>query len=94
MAKRDYSDLIDGPAAATALELTLAAFQQRVARGQIPAAAIIRIGSQVVYARSEIDKYAAKLAAIEEAKHELARALTPKTAARRKTKTTARKRSR
>lgn len=75
-----YGVLIDDPAAATALELTLAASSSVSRRGQIPATAIIRIGNQVVYSQREIEKYAAKLAAIEEAKHELERTLTPKKA--------------
>jgi len=86
MTKRDYSDLIDGPVTAKELGLKLPAFQQRVARGQIPEAAIVRIGSAVVYRRGEIRKYAAKMEAIAKIKRELAHTLPKKPKATRKTK--------
>jgi len=78
--RSDYGVLIGKPGSGDGAGVDACGTPERVARGQIPAAAMIRVGSHVVSYPREIEKYAAKLAAIEEAKHELERTLTPKKA--------------
>lgn len=62
----DTRHLIDGDEAAQMLGISKANLHMRVYRDQIPATAIVRIGSQVVYDRRVILKIAASSAEIKD----------------------------
>lgn len=55
--------LYDGPLGAKLLGLKLPAFHQHVSRKRVPDAAIVRIGSAVLYRRAELIRYRDQLRA-------------------------------
>ncbi len=65
MTDRDLQKILcDGPQGAQLLDLKLPAFHQQLSRKRVPNAAIVRIGSAMLYRRSELLKYRDQLRAL------------------------------